>query len=167
MRGEAGLSYLIKGTMLRTVRSGHSSERDCSRSLMQQPSLAPWSVYKGGKRPTIVVSGTQSDPHAIGAAAGFILNLNRANVAFSRPQEKLIMVCVETLLDQSPAELEDYESAMLWKSLRSRCSRTIMESEISGVRVHVRAPIVQSCDWLLHESLCAVTFKKLNLGPAD
>lgn len=95
---------------------------------------------QGGERPVIVVSGTESDPHAIGAAASFILNLNRANVAFSRTQERLIVVCAETLLDHVPSDLEDYESAMLWKSLRNLCNRTLFVTDVNGVRVRVLAP---------------------------
>ncbi|MGO6664820.1 AAA domain-containing protein [Rhizobium ruizarguesonis] len=95
---------------------------------------------QGGERPIIVVSGTESDPHAIGAAASFILNLNRANVAFSRTQERLVVVCAETLLDHIPSDLEDYESAMLWKSLRNLCSRTLFATEVDGFPVRVLAP---------------------------
>ncbi len=95
---------------------------------------------QGGERPMIVVSGTESDPHAIGAAASFILNLNRANVAFSRTQERLVVVCAETLLDHVPSDLEDYESAMLWKSLRNLCSRTLFVTDMNGIRVRVLAP---------------------------
>lgn len=95
---------------------------------------------QGGERPIIVVSGTESDPHAIGAAASFILNLNRANVAFSRTQERLIVVCAETLLDHVPSDLEDYESAMLWKSLRNLCSRTLFVTSVDGVRVRALVP---------------------------
>nr|WP_238401635.1 AAA domain-containing protein [Altererythrobacter sp. C41] len=95
---------------------------------------------QGGERPIIVVSGTESDPHAIGAAASFILNLNRANVAFSRTQERLVVVCAETLLDHVPTELEDYESALLWKSLRNLCSRRLFTTIVDGVGVKVLAP---------------------------
>jgi AAA domain len=63
---------------------------------------------QGGEKPTIIVSGTESDPHSIGSAASF--NLNRANVAFSRTQQRLIVVCAETLLDHILPELQDYES---------------------------------------------------------
>lgn len=99
---------------------------------------------QGGERPIIVVSGTESDPHAIGAAASFILNLNRANVAFSRTQERLIVVCAETLLDHVPSDLDDYESALLWKSLRNLCSRTLFVTDVGGVPVRVLAPAVRS-----------------------
>lgn len=98
---------------------------------------------QGGERPKIIVSGTESDPHSIGAAASFILNLNRANVAFSRTQQRLIVVCAETLLDHIPPELEDYESAMLWKSLRSLCSRELLSTAVSGFNVRVLAPPIR------------------------
>src|SRR5437588_12286967 len=98
---------------------------------------------QGGERPTIIVSGTESDPQAIGAAASFILNLNRANVAFSRTQERLIVVCAETLLDHIPPELEDYESAMLWKSLRNLCGRIVFHTDVAGYAVRVMAPLIR------------------------
>lgn len=98
---------------------------------------------QGGERPTIIVSGTESDPYAIGAAAGFILNLNRANVAFSRTQQRLIVVCAATLLDYVPTELEDYESALLWKSLRNLCRRELMSVVQDGINISVLAPAFQ------------------------
>jgi superfamily I DNA and/or RNA helicase len=98
---------------------------------------------QGGERPTIIVSGTESDPHAIGAAASFILNLNRANVAFSRTQQRLIVVCAETLLDHVPTELEDYESALLWKSLRNLCRRSILATTVATYRVRALAPLLR------------------------
>lgn len=98
---------------------------------------------QGGERPMIFVSGTESDPHAIGAAASFILNLNRANVAFSRTQERLVVVCAETLLDHVPSDIEDYESAMLWKSLRNLCRRTLFVTNVNDVRVRVLAPALR------------------------
>lgn len=97
---------------------------------------------QGGERANIIVSGTRSDPHAIGAAASFILNLNRANVAFSRTQARLIVVCAQSLLDHVPPEIEDYETAMLWKSLRTLCSHTIFEQDVEGVRVRAMVPAV-------------------------
>lgn len=96
---------------------------------------------QGGERANIIVSGTRSDPHAIGAAASFILNLNRANVAFSRTQARLIVVCAQSLLDHVPPEIEDYETAMLWKSLRTLCSNTLFEQDVLGVRVRAMVPL--------------------------
>ena len=97
---------------------------------------------QGGERPTIIVSATASDPAAIGARAEFILGLNRANVAFSRAQERLIVVCSERLIAHLPPSAEHYAEAMLWKSLREVCSEPLGQAEVGGhaVRVWTAAP---------------------------
>ncbi len=95
---------------------------------------------QGGERPTVVVSGTVSDPTAVAANAGFVLNLNRANVAFSRVQDRLVVVCSRSLLDHIPAEVEHYESAALWKAVRDLCSELITETEVGGHRVRLYRP---------------------------
>jgi superfamily I DNA and/or RNA helicase len=95
---------------------------------------------QGGERQNIIVSATASDPAAIAASVEFILDLNRSNVAFSRAQDRLIVVCAETLLDHIAAETEDYESAMLWKSVRALCSEQVAEDTIGDVRVRVLTP---------------------------
>jgi hypothetical protein len=97
---------------------------------------------QGGERPTIIVSAVASDPHAISASAEFILNLNRSNVAFSRSQERLIVVCSESLVNHIPAELDHYDSAMLWKALRNICSQLVAETEVNGERIRVLTPPV-------------------------
>jgi len=95
---------------------------------------------QGGERPTIIVSATASDPNAISSAANFILNLNRTNVAFSRTQSRLIVVCSNALIDHVPAELEDYENALLWKSVRQLCTNNIAITEVDGHSVRILAP---------------------------
>jgi len=95
---------------------------------------------QGGERPTVIVSGTVSDPTAVAANAGFVLNLNRANVAFSRVQDRLVVVCSRALLDHIPAEVEHYESAALWKALRDLCSELVAETEVGGHRVRLYRP---------------------------
>lgn len=97
---------------------------------------------QGGERPTVVVSATVSDPTAIEASVDFILDLNRANVAFSRVQDRLVVVCARTLLDHIPAEAEHYQSAVLWKALRGLCSELVAESEVCGHRVRLYRPPV-------------------------
>ncbi|MEQ8754283.1 MAG: AAA domain-containing protein [Coleofasciculus sp. G1-WW12-02] len=92
---------------------------------------------QGGERPNVIVSATASDPSAITKNVEFILNLNRSNVAFSRVQERLIVVCSKTLLDYIPAEFEHYEETMLWKALRSECSQLIFTENISEHTVEV------------------------------
>jgi hypothetical protein len=95
---------------------------------------------QGGERRTIIVSGTVSDPCAIASSAEFILNLNRSNVAFSRVQERLFVVCASTLLDHIPAEIEQYDSAMLWKALRRACAVRLAEVEVAGHRAVIYGP---------------------------
>lgn len=84
-------------------------------------------------------SGTRP-PGALSQAAEFILNLNRSNVAFSRTQERLVVVCARSLLDHIPAEVEHYESALLWKHLRTLCRRELTAMTVDGVRVAVMVP---------------------------
>lgn len=95
---------------------------------------------QGGERPNIIVSATASDPSAISKNVEFILNLNRSNVAFSRVQERLIVVCSKTLIDYIPAELEHYEETMLWKALRSECSQLIFTENVNEHKVEVFMP---------------------------
>lgn len=92
---------------------------------------------QGGERPTIIVSATASDPSAINAEAEFILGLNRANVAFSRAQQRLIVVCSERLIAHLPPSAEHYAEAMLWKSLRAACPHKVGQAELSGHHVQV------------------------------
>ena len=98
---------------------------------------------QGGERPTIIVSATASDPAAINARAEFILGLNRANVAFSRAQRRLVVVCSERLIAHLPPSAEHYAEAMLWKSLRAACSEFVGRAEVGGhgVRVWTAPPI--------------------------
>ena len=95
---------------------------------------------QGGERPTVMVSATASDPTAIEANVEFILDMNRANVAFSRVQNRLIVVCSRALLNHIPAEFEHYESSLLWKSLRDLCREPIAETQVDGYPVRLYQP---------------------------
>ena len=95
---------------------------------------------QGGERRNVIVSATESDPASIATRVDFILNLNRTNVAFSRTQERLFVVCSESLIDHIPAEMKHYESAFLWKAIRSYCSRLVGTKEVDGHYVRVFAP---------------------------
>jgi hypothetical protein len=97
---------------------------------------------QGGERPTIIVSATASDAAAISTSAEFILDLNRSNVAFSRAQARLIVVCSEALLDHIPAEVEQYDSTLLWKSLRQICTLQLAAEVMNGYNVRLFAPDV-------------------------
>ena len=85
------------------------------------------------------MSGTASDPTDIGEREDFLLDLNRSNVAFSRPEERLIVVCSKTLVNHIPPDVEDYNSAMLWKSLRRICNVELDSDEIAGETVELYA----------------------------
>jgi len=95
---------------------------------------------QGGERPVVIVSATASDPSTIAARVEFLLDLNRANVAFSRAQDRLIVVCSETLLNHIPAELEHYQSAMLWKSLRGLCTTQVADIPLDAYHVRILTP---------------------------
>jgi superfamily I DNA and/or RNA helicase len=95
---------------------------------------------QGGECATVIVSGTQSDPMAIGGSAEFILDLNRSNVIFSRAKERLIVVCSHNLLDTIPADLDTYRSAYLWKRVRAMCQKKLFRLRIDGQNVEVLAP---------------------------
>lgn len=97
---------------------------------------------QGDERSIIFVSGTASDRSAIASNAEFILSLNRAIVAFSRTKDRLVVVCSEALLEAIPADIETYEDALLWKSLRAQCSRHVGETELNGFRVNIFTPPV-------------------------
>ncbi|MBA4191249.1 MAG: hypothetical protein C0467_24980 [Planctomycetaceae bacterium] len=98
---------------------------------------------QGGERRTVVVSATVSDPTAIEASVEFILDVNRANVAFSRVQDRLVVVCARTLVDHIPAEAEHYQAAVLWKALRELCNRLVAEVQIDGHRVQLFQPAIR------------------------
>lgn len=92
---------------------------------------------QGGERPTVVFSGTASEPSCVARADTFLLDLNRSNVAFSRCQRRLIVVCARTLLDHVPADFDTYQSAMLWKALRTLCTRQVGIATIDGITARV------------------------------
>ena len=92
---------------------------------------------QGDQRPTVIVSATASEPVSIASNVDFLLDLNRANVAFSRAQERLVVVCSRSLLEHIPPELEQYESAALWKSLREVCNEELQAFNFEGHDVSI------------------------------
>ncbi len=95
---------------------------------------------QGGEAPTIIYSATASEPVSIARNAEFILGLERSNVAFSRTQQRLIVVCSRTLLDHIPMLVEHYDSALLWKFLRQMCTHPIGGGELGWDSYHVLTP---------------------------
>jgi superfamily I DNA and/or RNA helicase len=74
--------------------------------------------FQGGEREVIIVSATASDPQYVLTEAAFLLNLNRLNVALSRPRCKLIVVAARSIFRLLTDDLTLFEQAVLWKRLR-------------------------------------------------
>lgn len=125
------------------VVTPHRAQRALLRERLRARSVAVDLVdtverLQGGERPTILFSATESDPLVIAQSVEFILDLNRSNVAFSRTQERLVVICARTLLDFVPPETEHYASALLWKHLRELCATVLVTTALAGATVEVR-----------------------------
>jgi len=92
---------------------------------------------QGDERPSVILSATESDPSYISSNTGFILDLNRSNVAFSRSKDRLVVVCSEALINHIPADYEQYEATMLWKALRNVCSTLVATVNVHGTAVRL------------------------------
>jgi hypothetical protein len=55
----------------------------------------------------------------------FVLDIKRANVAFSRSQKRLIVIASNDLLDYAPASPELTDAMLLWKRLRDRATEQL------------------------------------------
>ena len=131
------------------VVTPHRAQRALLRDRLRSRSVAVDLVdtverLQGGERPTILFSATESDPLVIAQNVEFILDINRSNVAFSRTQERLVVICARTLLDFVPPEVDHYASALLWKHLRELCNHELASAVIAGSRVSVRVPAISS-----------------------
>lgn len=73
--------------------------------------------FQGGERDVIIVSATASDPDYVLAEADFLLNLNRLNVALSRPRKKLIVVASRSVVQLLTSDLDIFGNAVIWKRL--------------------------------------------------
>ncbi len=74
--------------------------------------------FQGGERDVIIVLATASDPQYVLSEAAFLLNLNRLNVALSRPRRKLIVIAARSIFRLLTDDLALFEQAILWKRLR-------------------------------------------------
>lgn len=93
---------------------------------------------QGGESQTVIYSATVSDPVAIAQETAFLMNLERTNVAFSRPKRRLVVICGQALLDFVPPRLEDYQTALLWKQLRALCDTPLAGGELGVTPYQVR-----------------------------
>lgn len=123
------------------VLTPHRSQRARLREQLEDIAsvLAVDTVERlqGGEAETVIITATASDPAAVLNAEQFLMSINRANVAFSRAKARLIVIASETLLDHISADLEVYESAMLWKELRRVCGQLLSTIDSGGTRVRI------------------------------
>jgi len=95
--------------------------------------------FQGGERDVIIVSATASDPDYVLAEADFLLNLNRLNVALSRPRLKLIVIASRSVIELLTSDMEVFKNAVIWKHLYYRYTPELLFSGgINGSHVWVR-----------------------------
>jgi superfamily I DNA and/or RNA helicase len=97
--------------------------------------------FQGDERDVIIVSATASDPDYVLSQAEFLLNLNRFNVAISRPRKKLIVIASQSIIDLLTSDLEIFEHSTIWKRLYYHYTRDLLYStdhEGSSVKVKGR-----------------------------
>jgi hypothetical protein len=73
--------------------------------------------FQGGQRDVMFLSATVSDPDFLDVESDFLLNPNRLNVALSRMKKKLVVIAPESLFRLMPADIDEYEDAVIWKGL--------------------------------------------------
>jgi hypothetical protein len=150
---EAGMPLPINSTAVVTPHRAQRSLLKTRLGRYHEGPLAPIGIIdtverlQGGERSIVILSATESDSSYIGSNVGFILDLNRSNVAFSRSRDRLVVVCSETLINHIPADYEQYESTMLWKALRNVCSRLVACMDVQGttVRIFTFEPPARAC----------------------
>ena len=130
--------HLEQNTLQAAERISDESLADLAGNKQPIKVIDTVEKLQGGEASTIIVSATASDPSAIGRNVEFILSLNRANVAFSRTLNRLIVVCADTLLDHIPVEVEQYDDTVLWKTLRALCTQEIAAETVRGYTVKIR-----------------------------
>ncbi len=95
--------------------------------------------FQGGERDVIVVSATASDPGYVLSEADFLLDLNRLNVALSRPRKKLVVVASRSVTRLLVSDLDVFDNAVIWKRLYFQYARDVLwEGTVNGVAVTVR-----------------------------
>jgi hypothetical protein len=93
-----------------------------------------------GERSAIIMAAAVSDPTAIANEVDFVLGLNRSNVTFSRTIHRLIVVCAESLINYIPLDYEQYQEAILWKTLRNTCTQELDQILVTSHTVRVLQP---------------------------
>ena len=95
--------------------------------------------FQGGERDVIIVSATASDPDYVLAEADFLLNLNRLNVALSRPRKKLVVIASRSVTRLLLSDLQVFDNATIWKRLYFQyADQVLWQGKLNDVEVTVR-----------------------------
>ncbi len=95
--------------------------------------------FQGDERDVIIVSATASDPDYVRYEADFLLNLNRLNVAISRPRYKLIVIASRSVVDLLTSDLDIFENSVLWKRLFYHYTPDLLyEENKNGIEITVK-----------------------------
>ena len=87
----------------------------------------------------IIVSATASDPDYVRHEADFLVNLNRLNVAISRPRYKLIVIASRSVIDLLTSDLDIFENSVLWKRLFYHYTPDLLYEECNnGIEITVK-----------------------------
>lgn len=76
---------------------------------------------QGKEREAIIVSYGVADEEYAAAEANFLLSRNRFNVAATRAERKLVVICSDTVLDAVPTDRRTLLEAMMLKEFRHYC----------------------------------------------
>lgn len=76
---------------------------------------------QGDERDVVIFSACASGTENLMTHGGFVMELQRTNVAFSRAKKQLIVIGSQSLLDYIPSGFQEYQAALLWKNLRTLC----------------------------------------------
>lgn len=95
--------------------------------------------FQGDERDVIIVTATASDPDYVRTEADFLLNLNRLNVAISRPRKKLVVIASRSVIDLLVSDLDVFENSVIWKRLYHHYTPDLLyERSYNGFSVRVR-----------------------------
>lgn len=96
---------------------------------------------QGQEAPIVIYSACVSDVGSLAKSSEFYTSLQRANVAFTRTQQRLIVVVSQSMLAYAPADSAQYDSMALWKELRRKCMQPVTHGSVlgqNGVPVNVQ-----------------------------
>lgn len=101
--------------------------------------------FQGGERDVIIVSATASDPDYVLAEADFLLDINRLNVALSRPKKKLIVIASRSVTQLLVSDLNTFENAVIWKRLFHQfATESLYDGREAQTRIRVRGRRVKA-----------------------